>query len=361
MLTLGLQRLFTLVALIILFLTWQAEFTVTAQEKDATQARIEALEKGIRDNPGVFNWNVHNELRHLYCCVKNPPDPRKAMEHTDVILQHSVMDEYHLNILSGWQIGKDSSTARANLLANAQAFPDLRFVAAACFLKIGDLYKAEGNQQEANSYYQKVATDNSPDMAQYRSQAEKDITIIEGGPDILYETGVGKGEFQGWSLPSNWKHLNGMLVSDGTGPGASGSIVPAYAPYVPTTADYAVEAEVQIIQNTSSGALGLIVRATIDNKEGYAGYVGRSYNAWVASNICVLSDSCKAPGQVYSPNADWHTYRVEAKGNIINLLVDNSLITTLPDNRYLNAGRVGFFTLAGEQVQMRNFKVLKLQ
>jgi hypothetical protein len=95
------------------------------------------------------------------------------MEHSDVILQHSPMDDYILNILSGGQIEKNASTARANLLTNAQSFPDLRFIAAACFLKVGDLYSLEGNLNEAKSSYLKIAGDKSSDMTQYRVLAEE--------------------------------------------------------------------------------------------------------------------------------------------------------------------------------------------
>jgi hypothetical protein len=135
--------------------------TTAQPDQDPNWRRIEELEQWIRDHPGVFDWHVHNELRHLYS-IKNPPDLRKSMEHSNVILQHSGMDEYILNILSGWQIGQDTPAARANLLLNAQAFPDLRFIAAAYFVQIGDLYTAEGNLEEAKSFYLKVAEDNSP-------------------------------------------------------------------------------------------------------------------------------------------------------------------------------------------------------
>jgi hypothetical protein len=179
---------------------------------------------------------------------------------------------------------------------------------------------------------------------------------------ILYETGVGKGEFQDWSLLSNWKHLNGMLVSDGTGPGEGSTLTPAYAPYLPPTADYAIEAEVQTVENTYSGTFGPVIRATTDNKNGYIGLVTRAYNGWTASNICYLQNSeCKALGQVYTPDTKWHIYRLEARGNIISFLVDNALLTTLSDNRYLNTGLAGFVTINKEQLQMRNFKVRKLQ
>jgi hypothetical protein len=75
--------------------------STTAQTDQEIVQRIAELEQWILDNPGVFDWNVHNELRHLYGAT----NPRKSMEHADIILQHSVMDEYILNILSGWQIG----------------------------------------------------------------------------------------------------------------------------------------------------------------------------------------------------------------------------------------------------------------
>lgn len=100
------------------------------------------------------------------------------MEHSDIILRHSPMDGYILSILSGWQIDKDTSSALANLRMNAQAFPGLRFVAAACFLKIGDLYSVEGNLNEAKSSYLKVAEDKSFDMAQYRVRAEERLQRI---------------------------------------------------------------------------------------------------------------------------------------------------------------------------------------
>lgn len=140
------------------------------QEPPSSQLeRITQLERFLQKHPGVYDRNVHNELRHLYVTT----NLRRSMEHSDVILQHSPMDDYVLNILSGWQVDKDASTARANLLMNAQSFPDLRFVAAACFLKIGDLYSLEGNLREAKSSYLKMTQDKSSDMAQYRLLAEE--------------------------------------------------------------------------------------------------------------------------------------------------------------------------------------------
>jgi len=140
---------------------------------DAGSGPIGQLEQRLREHPGAFDWHVHNELRHLYS-TSNPPNLRKAMEHSNVILQHSIMDDYILRILSEWQIDKDISTARANLMKNAQSFPDLRFLAAACFLKIGELYAAEGNREDANASYLKIMEDKSM-LRQYRTLAEEKL------------------------------------------------------------------------------------------------------------------------------------------------------------------------------------------
>ncbi|MGH8651206.1 MAG: hypothetical protein ACREUI_00340 [Burkholderiales bacterium] len=134
--------------------------------------RITQLERALQERTGVFDWNAHNELRHLHI-TNNPPHLRKSMEHSNVILQHSYMDGYILNILSEWQIDKNTSAARANLRRSARHFPDLRFIAAACFLKIGDLYVFEGNINEAKFSYLKVAEDKSSDMTRYRVLAEE--------------------------------------------------------------------------------------------------------------------------------------------------------------------------------------------
>lgn len=100
----------------------------------------------------AFYWDEHNKLRHFYS-TKTPPDLQKAMEHSDIILQHSLMDDYILKILSGWQIDKDNATARSNLLMNTQAFPGMIHITAA------DLHAAEYNRNEAKAFYREVAED----------------------------------------------------------------------------------------------------------------------------------------------------------------------------------------------------------
>lgn len=94
------------------------------------------------------------------------------MEHADLILQHSLIDDYIVHILSEWQLDKDNSQARANLLMKAQSFPGLAFLAAACFLKIGDLYAMDGDAQRARSAYLKVADETAYVMRRYQRLAD---------------------------------------------------------------------------------------------------------------------------------------------------------------------------------------------
>jgi hypothetical protein len=55
--------------------------------------------KAPQEHPEVFDLNAHNKLRHSYI-TSTQPNLRKAMEHVDIILQHSIMDNYMLQTLS---------------------------------------------------------------------------------------------------------------------------------------------------------------------------------------------------------------------------------------------------------------------
>jgi len=144
------------------------------EEAKRTQEQIEKLEKYLDENPNVFDWRVHNELRDLYCHT----NIRKSLEQSDIILKHSCMDGYILNILSGWQIDKDAEIARVNLLENVETYPDLRFMGAASLIKIGDLYSAEGNKEMARKYFKQVADDKSSDMKKYCLLAKERLNKI---------------------------------------------------------------------------------------------------------------------------------------------------------------------------------------
>jgi hypothetical protein len=119
---------------------------------DPARVKISKYNAYLKENRD-FNWAVHNELRHLYGGVG---DERSATEHSDIILQYSLADGYILDILSGWQSGHDNKKAISNLLYYTKAYPQFKYVGAACLLKIADLYAELGQKNDARDFYRQV-------------------------------------------------------------------------------------------------------------------------------------------------------------------------------------------------------------
>jgi hypothetical protein len=131
---------------------------------------IKILEASLQTHPHSFDWAIHNELRHLY----EPINQQRSMQHVDIILAHSVMDAYMLDILSEWQLEDDRELAIVHLLDKVTQYPSLLHVCAASLVKIGDLWIAAGNLSEAHQMYQHVLSlcdENSrraPTLQQYQ-------------------------------------------------------------------------------------------------------------------------------------------------------------------------------------------------
>lgn len=182
------------------------------------------------------------------------------------------------------------------------------------------------------------------------------------GPDetLPYHADWSQG-FNGWAGDRSWKTVSGIIVNDGT---EFGSIMAPYKPSRSGVADYAVEAEIQVIQEGRDSSFGIIVRSDY-----YAGYIFSTgggifsvdhHAAVISINEC---PSCYATEILAeSPSGmdnEWHTYRVEVIGNEMQLLIDGREFIHVTDNRYLTGGEVGLWSLR-TQVQVRNFKVEEL-
>jgi len=57
-------------------------------------------------------------------------------------------------------------------------------------------------------------------------------------------------------------------------------------------------------------------------------------------------------GESFEPGGEWHTYRVEAKGNEIRLLVDGDVLAEVVDNKYLDGGQVRLWSNENTQVEV---------
>ncbi len=181
-------------------------------------------------------------------------------------------------------------------------------------------------------------------------------TPLPEAGDVLYEaTGV---QLKDWPVTGDWKYAAKMLVSAGTNREAS-EWLPAPVD-LGELSDYALEADVQFVRDAArNDAFGLVVRAGSDG----AYWVGINTDcrprcrARIDAGDSTLSN--RLATEVYDPGTDWHTYRVEAQGNVIRLLIDGALVLEAVDNQFLAGEQVGLFSY-GTQVNVRSFKVIAL-
>jgi hypothetical protein len=163
-----------------------------------------------------------------------------------------------------------------------------------------------------------------------------------------------------WNGPQDWKHLNGMLVNDGSNNSAG---VWISAPFKPRSSNYAIEAEIQVVsgfcgngRGDSYTNFGIVTRAS-DVDTGYWGGVDCSGVGAVSLGSLFCCD--RLAEQNFAVDLEWHTYRMEVDGNVVRFYVDGALLIEVSDNRYLESGYVGLWSY-GVQVNVRNFRVIDL-
>lgn len=181
--------------------------------------------------------------------------------------------------------------------------------------------------------------------------------------DILYAAGQSNG-WAGWGGTSDWKVSGNMLINDGTLTDLGNNISPTItAPFqIEGTADYAIEARIQVISYRNAGiaaCFGLTVRGT-PAASGWQGYQG--IDGCISPccghdlNVVSIDEQVQAP---FDPGNDWHVYRMEVQGDVIRFFIDGGLKLTLTDNKYLTGGQVGLFD-AEVQLNVSSFVIISL-
>jgi hypothetical protein len=171
----------------------------------------------------------------------------------------------------------------------------------------------------------------------------------------LYQSNWSSG-LDRWSVFPSWRVVNGMLVNDGSDTGW------ATSPYRPEkTTDYAVEAEMQLVQHQNcsndEASFGVAARRTGEASGGYgAGVTCRGSQTTIAlgNEFGIIT-----PARPFDPTDGWHTYRLEVRGNLIRFLIDGALVAETHDNTYTSGGLAGLWSYRA-QVNVRSFKVFKL-
>lgn len=164
---------------------------------------------------------------------------------------------------------------------------------------------------------------------------------------VLYEIDDWSVGVSGWAAAGQWKTTGGMLVTDGS----SDSF--AVAPVDLTGhADYAVECEAQIVD--PKAGTDILLMARMINGQGYYGGFDGS-----ASRMAVGYGDGELGGADFVLDGNWHKYRLEVRGNLVKLFLEQAEVARAVDNRALEAGTVGIYCAHG-QINVRSFRVLAL-
>jgi hypothetical protein len=148
---------------------------------------------------------------------------------------------------------------------------------------------------------------------------------------VLYQADWSHG-LAGWTGARGWKVVQGQLVS------ASSGTATFTIPYRPAVSDYAVEVRIQIIRSVPPyGGYYEFAAHKLAGKDGYhAGVLSlkapgpHPFGSHPQSQVYLdpSGDMNQGSGMPhdYEPGSEWHTYRVEVRGNEASLLDDGTQI-----------------------------------
>ncbi len=162
---------------------------------------------------------------------------------------------------------------------------------------------------------------------------------------------------------ADWKVLNGVLLNDGSKGWDHNNGPTIVAPcQLGTTANYAVETRIQVVNPQYNPCFGITVRGNPSSNgwQGYKAGVGDCGSLGTAriSGPDYFYDS-QIKNASFDPGKSPHTYRVEVKDNTIKFFIDSGLILNMTDNRYLSGSEVGLWC-QNVQLTVSSFTVTAL-
>lgn len=157
----------------------------------------------------------------------------------------------------------------------------------------------------------------------------------------------------GWSGSDGWTALRGELLYDGRSFDlTAGAVAPVE---IDANADFAVEAEIRLLRyEITNGSFGVMARVQEDGT-GYAA----GHDAADEAVVLRTEEGGGRPTldrQPFDPGEEWHTYRLEVRGNALRAFVDGGLVLSSTDNTFLAGKRVGLWS-SGAQLSVRRFEV----
>lgn len=184
----------------------------------------------------------------------------------------------------------------------------------------------------------------------------------------LYEADVNNGGLNAMQGSPDWKHLNSMLVNDGTGsgtgasPGGSQIKIPIVIPCT----NYAVEYEAQFlsqpIADFNSTYYNFGIQGRINSGGQYAARVICEF-CGASPQVAMIFRSPDGYGSLsqtpYTPQTGWHTYRLEMRGNDLRFVIDSSPLIDVQDNHFLEGSGAAFYS-DHTQISVRRVAVIAL-
>lgn len=189
--------------------------------------------------------------------------------------------------------------------------------------------------------------------------------------EILFEANAETG-FDNWTEGYFGGFTNQFTTEDGILVAEEGGYTVLFAPYLTTSPDYILEAEIRL---TPPGPgtpepeviwtiAGLAARYNDDAPEGDEGYLaltrGRSAELEAEESESLASISNLPGAGLPDPSDGWHTYRFELYGDNLRFLIDGVLIAEASDAKFKGyhvEGRVGVVASLGP-LEVRAFRVI---
>jgi serine/threonine protein kinase len=171
----------------------------------------------------------------------------------------------------------------------------------------------------------------------------------------------------GWAGSTDWKVLNGVLLNDGT----NGNVIAGQTITPPNQlggmSDYALETTIQVVSYSSGyrPQFGFALRgSTVSNNwQGYATAIAyidaKDYGNTCNVQITTEDYNNQLIKTPFDPGKGKHTYRFEAKGNLLRFFIDGGNVIEVNDNRYLTGSQLGLWSYQ-TQLSVTSFKIIAL-
>ncbi len=157
----------------------------------------------------------------------------------------------------------------------------------------------------------------------------------------------------GWASTSDWRALDGRLVSDGTN---NKSV--ATPDWIPATPDYTVTARIELIRSEACFSFGLYARI-VSGSDGYMLSIGNTTprgGDFCGDPYLLLWDGRDVVKSVqFTPGTAPHDYELTVEGDMVTVRIDGSVKMSIRDTLNAGPGQPGVFSI-GSQVSVETFQ-----